>query len=290
MDIDISSEEGTPLLSTTSNGVAAQPSQSQHTDDATRNQTGDSQGTKTPPAESSSVSGVQAPDGVDVYIPAGGANQQQPAARKRLDRRFLSTRITHKLLLLTALWQLCSVIMLTVLDQSVKASDIGSHPLSDDAYLAGVVLLCIFQGIHLFMLVIVSYKLGKQMLHHTASGSFLAQSYMSTIFLFAGVYTLVHRLNGNAFRGLDESLSRVDKRDYAFLCFIKLLYFSTATMTSTGFGDIFSQAWYLDFIVTCQMVLSVLYTTSIFAKGINTFMGGATSPASQTQHSQARHI
>ena len=38
-------------------------------------------------------------------------------------------------------------------------------------------------------------KLAKQVLHKTASGSLLAQSYLSTVLLFAGLYTLEYRFN-----------------------------------------------------------------------------------------------
>ena len=36
-------------------------------------------------------------------------------------------------------------------------------------------------------------KLAKQVMHKTASGSLLAQSYLSTVLLFAGLYTLEYR-------------------------------------------------------------------------------------------------
>jgi len=38
-------------------------------------------------------------------------------------------------------------------------------------------------------------KLAIQVLHKTASGSLLAQSYLSTVLLFAGLYTLEYRFN-----------------------------------------------------------------------------------------------
>ena len=41
-------------------------------------------------------------------------------------------------------------------------------------------------------------KLAKQIMHHTASSRFLIQSYMSTLLLFAGLYTLIFRLNVRA--------------------------------------------------------------------------------------------
>lgn len=40
------------------------------------------------------------------------------------------------------------------------------------------------------------------MLHHTASSAFIIQSYLSTVFLYAGVYTLLNRLDETAFYGV----------------------------------------------------------------------------------------
>ena len=52
------------------------------------------------------------------------------------------------------------------------------------------------------MLMIVSHdlfvytvKLVKQVMHGTASGSLLAQSYLSTVLLFADLYTLEYRFD-----------------------------------------------------------------------------------------------
>ena len=38
-------------------------------------------------------------------------------------------------------------------------------------------------------------KLVKQVMHGTASGSLLAQAYLSTVLLFAGLYTLEYRFD-----------------------------------------------------------------------------------------------
>ena len=38
-------------------------------------------------------------------------------------------------------------------------------------------------------------KLVKQVMHGTASGSLLAQSYLSSVLLFAGLYTLEYRFD-----------------------------------------------------------------------------------------------
>ena len=65
--------------------------------------------------------------------------------------------------------------------------------------------MTIFQLVHIvvvFVLMIVSHdlfvytvKLVKQVMHGTASGSLLAQSYLSTVLLFADLYTLEYRFD-----------------------------------------------------------------------------------------------
>ena len=65
--------------------------------------------------------------------------------------------------------------------------------------------MTIFQLVHIvvvFVLMIVSHdlfvytvKLVKQVMHGTASGSLLAQSYLSIVLLFAGLYTLEYRFD-----------------------------------------------------------------------------------------------
>ena len=44
-------------------------------------------------------------------------------------------------------------------------------------------------------LFVYTVKLVKQVIHGTASGSLLAQSYLSTVLLFAGLYTLEYRFD-----------------------------------------------------------------------------------------------
>ena len=40
-----------------------------------------------------------------------------------------------------------------------------------------------------------------------------------------------------------------------------------------GFGDIVATTWYTKAFVTIEMLVSVMFTTVIFAKGLSTFAG-----------------
>eukprot|EP01147_Barroeca_monosierra_P010429 gene10429-2560_t len=183
-------------------------------------------------------------------------------------RRWLSPKITHRLLLLTIIWQILNVGILTLLDRRIPQKKLKDHIVEDPAMLAGVIIMVVFQTIQMIVIVIASVKLAKQILHQTASNSFLIQSYLSTVILYAGVYTLLYRVDSDSFRGLESSLSSLTSKGFIFLCFVKFLYFSVTTMTSTGFGDVSPGSWYMDLIVSTQMLISIIYTTSIFAKGL----------------------
>lgn len=62
-----------------------------------------------------------------------------------------------------------------------------------------------FQTVQFLFIVIVSLKLRKQLSHHTATNWFLIQTYLSTILVFAGIYTVIERCSAGAFQGVFES-------------------------------------------------------------------------------------
>jgi hypothetical protein len=71
------------------------------------------------------------------------------------------------------------------------------------------------------------------MLHNTASSSFLVQSYLSTILLFTGVYLLLFRLQPSMWAGVDTGQT-LNSSTYVIEAFVRMLYFSVATMTGVG--------------------------------------------------------
>jgi len=164
------------------------------------------------------------------------------------------------------------------------AFDKGFQKAANVDFDVGIGFMLLFQAIHLTFIIVTSVKLTKQVMHRTASGWFLAQSYLSTILLFAGIYTLVERIVPASFRGLYTFQDELSHE----LVFIRFLYFSTTTMTTVGYGDISSDQWYTDIIVMTQMLLSVLYTTVIFSKGLSHF-SGSTLPYVHKHHNSSRN-
>ncbi len=69
-------------------------------------------------------------------------------------------------------------------------------------------------------MVVTSIKLVKQLKHHSANTWFLTQSYLSTVLLFAGIYTLVARVLPSAFHGVFVSGDQDFVHELVFIRFI----------------------------------------------------------------------
>eukprot|EP00035_Acanthoeca_spectabilis_P011269 m.198324 g.198324 ORF g.198324 m.198324 type:complete len:293 (-) comp15291_c0_seq9:1273-2151(-) len=183
----------------------------------------------------------------------------------------LGKEITGRLLLLTVLWQVLNVGLLTLLDMTTPAS-VFSH--GNNYFELGIVLMVACQLLHLLIMVASTVKLAKQLLHHTATSSFLFQSYLSTIVLYAGIYTLLHRYQPDSWSGAETGRA-LSSEDYVVKSFIIFLYYSTTTITSTGYGDVYPEAWYLYLLVSSEMLLGVLYQAGIFSRGIDLLINRA---------------
>jgi hypothetical protein len=121
-------------------------------------------------------------------------------------------------------------------------------------------VLCLIELAHLIVVVLVSFKLAKQVLHRTASGIFLAQCYLSTLLLFAGIYTLLFRFSPT---GWDQV--HLTSSDHPVLVYLMMLYFSISTATLCGTSKVEPAFWGAYIAVAIQMLLSFVYFASILS-------------------------
>jgi hypothetical protein len=70
--------------------------------------------------------------------------------------------------------------------------------------------------------------------------------------------SFVHRYQPDVWAGADAE-GPLTSDDYVIKSFIVFLYYSTTTITSTGYGDVYPDAWYLYLLVASEMLLGVLY-------------------------------
>ncbi|XP_019854850.1 PREDICTED: uncharacterized protein LOC100633645 isoform X2 [Amphimedon queenslandica] len=144
-------------------------------------------------------------------------------------RPLLPVWLTNHLLLITFLIQVVGVGVLEIF-HAVSGLD-GTNTTEADAIVvdSGDGVLCLIELIHLLVVVVVSFKLVKQVIHHTATGVFLAQCYLSTVLLFAGLYTFEFRISPSAWDNLNAN-----KATHPTFVYLKMLYFSVSTATLCG--------------------------------------------------------
>jgi Kef-type K+ transport system membrane component KefB len=138
--------------------------------------------------------------------------------------------VTSNLLVITLIWQSACILGLTIVELTIRGSDKKLR--KDRTYYVSLVVLVVFQGVNLFLVIITSVKLTKQMLHHTASSSFLFQSYASTLVLFAGLYTVLYRITDTSF----EHVTRIGDEKSVLIVdlFLRMMYYSTSNATLCG--------------------------------------------------------
>uniref|UniRef100_A0A6B2LG96 Potassium channel domain-containing protein n=1 Tax=Arcella intermedia TaxID=1963864 RepID=A0A6B2LG96_9EUKA len=178
--------------------------------------------------------------------------------------------LTNKLLLMSVAWQVFSIVVLELVPEKKDT------PPDEEliGFEVAVIVILLFQGLHLLFVVVVSIKLVKQILHKTVSPWFLAQSYLSTILLYAGIYTMIYKIA--VIKELSPFSFAVDPAASAgrfkwVLTWVSFLYFSTATMTTVGYGDISASVWYTRLIAASEMLFSILYSAVILSIGLQHF-------------------
>lgn len=105
---------------------------------------------------------------------------------------FLPRWMIRYLLLLSILWQLVCIGILSFVD--FKTHKTSSH---HTAKVVSNVILTAFTSVHLLVVILITMRVAAKVAAHTATFSFLIQSYLSTVLLFSGLYTLCTRFQVN---------------------------------------------------------------------------------------------
>jgi hypothetical protein len=202
---------------------------------------------------------LEALDNAREAVQAQLAAHEADSIRRRRPKPLIPHWVTKYLLLMTFLGQTICVALIAGIEELDKKSFANSTK-RPDIELTGNILLTALQAAHLLLVFFVSLKVAKQVVHRTASGSLVAQSYLSTVLLFAGLYTLIYRLDPKGWK-------RVSEGDISspILLFLRMLFFSVSTATLCGTSVIEPIQWYINLIVGLQMLTSFVYFTSIMS-------------------------
>lgn len=189
-------------------------------------------------------------------------NQNQKIKRQRKSwwgrhcwpdkRRALYKHVT----IITMSLQLLNLLVLTVIDAWPR------HEKGEQQFLvASSATMIILQVLNLCLLVMASGRLLKQIYRHSVNNLFLAQAYLATLLLFAGIYTTTFRLQRESWRFVNEDLN--GDPAHVFVVYAKFLFYSISTATLCGSSNVLPLEWYNCIFAGIQMLLSFCYFASI---------------------------
>lgn len=127
------------------------------------------------------------------------------------------------------------------------------------------VIMISLQLSHLVLVILTSVELARKLLSHSGNGFLLCQSYISTILLFSGIYTVTFRLNPKGWKFVDENIN--DPVQVVEL-WSKFLFLSVSSGTLCGSSSFLPKVWYNNLLVSIQMLLSFIYFASILGHSV----------------------
>ncbi|CAM1306517.1 Uncharacterised protein g4388 [Pycnogonum litorale] len=152
-----------------------------------------------------------------------------------------------------------------------------------------VVMVEVSVGIIQFVCIVTvicsTVMLTKQMFSHRASTYLLAQTYISTVFVFTGIYVLSYRLKPQGWT-LNSKLDG----DIAIFHYIRMLYLSVSSSTLCGSSDTKPISWYNTLLVCFQDVLNFVYFASILSQVIGNYQTYTVKVARNYQSDQIDEI
>ena len=181
-------------------------------------------------------------------------------------RRKIPRWMSENIFIITLAWQLTCVGSLELVDMFTHDQ---INRKEKKFFIVGIVLLVILQLVNMAACLSVTIKLFKQYRHQNTSMKFLFHCYISILFLFGGIYTLIAWISPHMFTNVrDLSKSSVRTLDL----YSQLLFMSISTGTLCGATTISASHVLTESIMSLQMLLSFLYFTSILSEVVNPSM------------------
>eukprot|EP00768_Dysnectes_brevis_P006013 gnl/Dysnectes_brevis/4583_a6224_667.p1 GENE.gnl/Dysnectes_brevis/4583_a6224_667~~gnl/Dysnectes_brevis/4583_a6224_667.p1 ORF type:complete len:261 (-),score=-9.81 gnl/Dysnectes_brevis/4583_a6224_667:52-807(-) len=100
--------------------------------------------------------------------------------------------------------------------------------------------------------------------YHAISMFIYTKTYFSIVLVFAGIYTCIQLYDDQSFRGLLPSSA-----ENALLLYLDLLYFSSVSLASVGFGDVCPTSMITRMLVMVEILLSVSFIDIAFGNPVS---------------------
>uniref|UniRef100_A0A7S2TH13 Potassium channel domain-containing protein n=1 Tax=Lotharella oceanica TaxID=641309 RepID=A0A7S2TH13_9EUKA len=117
------------------------------------------------------------------------------------------------------------------------------------------------------MVTFATVQVGRDFRSNLSNPSAMFKVFVATVTCFGGIYFLICTTDRHALVRTVEEENSVSTLSMGIRC----LYFSTATMTSVGFGDIVATHWATVVTSTLQMMLAMMYTVGFFVICLHQF-------------------
>eukprot|EP00457_Paulinella_chromatophora_P006437 gb/GEZN01006455.1/.p1 GENE.gb/GEZN01006455.1/~~gb/GEZN01006455.1/.p1 ORF type:complete len:478 (-),score=59.25 gb/GEZN01006455.1/:228-1613(-) len=141
---------------------------------------------------------------------------------------------------------------------------------SKASQLAFVVVLLLIQVVYSIW---ASFGVALRMVHYTTNLKLIFGAYLAHVTVFAGCYFALLIMDVNSIRLHESSKlsTPTTSKDY-FNLFVLCLYYSLATMTHTGYGDIYPDSIACFVISSVEILLGVAYNVLVFVVALSMFL------------------
>ncbi|KAL5015236.1 hypothetical protein ScPMuIL_009506 [Solemya velum] len=155
-----------------------------------------------------------------------------------------------KVLLLTIIIQLLSLVVMTSVDTRKHAQESSSM-------MASCTALAILQVMNLLLVILISARLMKEMtLKHVSPVMFLG-TYITTLFLFSGLYTITYILEPSSWYSVEQDVD--GNPGGIMILYAKFLFYSASTSSLCGSSDAVPKGWHNMILSSIQMITSFIY-------------------------------